>query len=226
MHPSSTFSAAVLSTFAILGHAQSTSPATEAKPKAATTDTRPPGGNGDMFYRVFLTQNDANGDGMVKQNEFRGGAARFEAMDKNHNGVLDREEIEELHRSRMADPLSMKQRQARGQMPPGARPPTGSGSPGATAPTTGEPAATVPNGQLITGKQAFQRLDVNTDGKFTAEEFRRSPGQSDAATAKAIAAKVDKDSDGVLSESEFLAVFNQRHAATSTAVPKTPVVKP
>jgi hypothetical protein len=161
----------------------------------------------------------------VTEDEFRGSPARFDAMDKNHDGRLDRAEIEELHKSRMADPLSMRQRMETGQLrqpPVGARPPglgagfanrpnspaVTTGATTATGPANGEPFAVAPNGRQITGKQGFDRLDVNHDGKITSEEFRRSPGMSDEATARATVAKVDNDGDGVLSPEEFPAVLN------------------
>lgn len=162
-------------------------------------------------------------------------------MDKNHNGKLDREEIAALHKSRMADPLSMKQHLESGQTrqpPAGVRPPgLGGGTPPGkpaegTKPATdaataaGEPFAVAPNGRNITGKQAFEQLDVNTDGRITAEEFRRSPGMSDEAKAKATVAKVDKNGDGVLSMEEFLTVFNQRHTTPPNTAPATPPAKP
>jgi hypothetical protein len=153
-------------------------------------DARPPGGNGDQFHRVFLMQNDGNGDGVVTKTEFRGSAARFDAMDKNHDGKLDRAEIGELHKSRKADPLSMEQRLQGGQLrqpPANMRPPgfgagagnrTNAPGVGATAvvsATNAEPFTVAPNGRQITGRQAFERLDVNQDGKATVEEFRRRP---------------------------------------------------
>ena len=89
-------------------------------------------------------------------------------------------------------------------------------------PSNGDPFTVAPDGRQISGRQAFERLDVNTDGKITAEEFRRSPGMSDEATV----AKVDKDGDGVLSAQEFLFVFNQRHAAKPNDAPATPAARP
>ncbi len=209
----------------------------------SAADTRPPGGDGEQFYRVFLSQNDANGDGVVTKSEFRGSAARFDALDMNHDGKLDRAEIGELHKSRMADPLSMRQRLENGQLrqPPAGVRPAGMGtgaasrtnSPGgsagattATGPGKGEPFTIAPNGRQITGKEAFERLDVNLDGKVTAEEFRSSPGMSDEATAQATVAKVDKDADGMLSLEEFLTVFNQRHAIKTKDAPATPPQRP
>ena len=83
--------------------------------KAAPTVQPPklrPDGRGDVsrFVQVFIMQNDRNGDGLVDKSEFRGAAWRFDQMDKNKNGRLDPEELEELHTSRMNDPKSMRER--------------------------------------------------------------------------------------------------------------------
>ena len=50
-----------------------------------------------MFFKVFVSRNDKNGDGVVEKSEFRGGGPRFDQMDKNENGKLDRAEIDEFH---------------------------------------------------------------------------------------------------------------------------------
>ena len=90
-----------------LRHAQ----CTKAAPAGQPPDLRPDGrGNGSRFAQVFILRNDRNGDGVVDRSEFRGAAWRFDQMDKNKNGRLDPEELEELHTSRMDDPKSMQER--------------------------------------------------------------------------------------------------------------------
>ncbi len=179
-------------------------------------DERPPGGDGSMFFTVFVSRNDKNGDGVVEKSEFRGGEARFDQMDKNKNGKLDRSEIDELHRSRMADPLSMRQRIERGET---RRPPIDLPSETGSKPKAGddadpndEPSALTPLGTRITAKQAYARLDGDKNGKVTATEFQKSPGMSDPEKAKQTVAKVDSNGDGTLSFDEFNAVFAKRHA--------------
>jgi len=82
-------------------------------------------GNRTRFAMVFLMRNDRNGDGVVDRSEFRGAPWRFDRMDKNRNGQLDAEELEELHARRMSDPKSMPERLRDGdapRAPAGARP--------------------------------------------------------------------------------------------------------
>jgi hypothetical protein len=179
-------------------------------------DTRPPGGDGSMFFKVFVSRSDQNGDGVIEKSEFRGGGDRFDQMDKNQNGKLDRAEIDELHRSRMADPLSMRQRIDSGQTrrPPFA-PPAGISAEGnggkKLRPEWDEPSAVTPVGTRITAKGAFARLDADENGKVTAAEFQRSPGMTDLKKAAEVVTKVDQDGDGVLSFDEFNRVFAMRH---------------
>ncbi|MGK0185972.1 MAG: Ca2+-binding EF-hand superfamily protein [Verrucomicrobiales bacterium] len=208
------------------GAEKSEAPAkSEGKGSAASEsgDGRPPGGDGSMFYRVFVSRNDKNADGVIDKSEFRGGDERFGQMDKNKNGKLDRAEIDALHRSRMADPLSMRERIARGETrrpPVDFAPSPGSGTgkgEDAAQQENGDPFAVTPLGTRITAKQAFARLDVNTDGKVTATEFQRSPGMGDAAKALTVVQKVDQDGDGNLSFIEFDNVFAQRHGGGTSA---------
>lgn len=191
--------------------------ATQESPKKPTVkDERPRGGNGSMFFKVFVSRNDKNGDGVVEKSEFRGGGDRFDTMDKNKNGKLDRAEMDELRRKRMADPLSMRQRIERGET---RRPPVdlpvepGQGpKAGGDAGEKKEPTALTPLGTRITARQAFARLDVDKDKKVTAREFQRSPGMSDEKRAKQIVKRVDRNGDGSLSFEEFNEVFTKRHA--------------
>ena len=84
---------------------------TKAEPTGQPPNLRPDGrGDGSRFAQVFILRNDRNGDGVVDKSEFRGAAWRFDQMDKNKNGRLDPEELEELHTSRMNDPKSMRER--------------------------------------------------------------------------------------------------------------------
>lgn len=196
--------------------------------KPLIKDKRPPGGDGSMFFRVFVSRNDKNGDGVIQKNEFRGSAARFDQMDKNDNGVLDRAEIDELHRIRMADPLSMRQRIARGET---RRPPVDLPADPKAAKDMDDgvqPFALTPLGTRITAEQAYARLDVDRNGRVTASEFSRSPGMGDLQKAAQTVAKVDCDGDGSLSFSEFNAVFAKRHgkqprAKTEFSLPKPPL---
>ena len=188
----------------------------DAPTKPAVKDGRPQGGDGSMFFKVFVSRNDKNNDGVIDKSEFRGGGDRFDQMDKNKNGKLDRSEIDELHRSRMADPLSMRQRIARGEtrrapvdLPTGPESlPEAGGDVGADD----EPSALTPMGTRITAKQAYARLDLDKNGEVNAQEFQRSPGMADPEKAKQIVAKVDSDGNGSLSFDEFNTVFAKRHA--------------
>ncbi|MFT5468264.1 MAG: Ca2+-binding EF-hand superfamily protein [Verrucomicrobiales bacterium] len=217
------WSALCLVPIAMSSWAQSEEESTEPdKPAPPTADQRPPGGNGDMFYQVFVSRSDQNGDGVIEKSEFRGGAARFDQMDENQNGKLDRAEIDKLHRSRMADPLSMRQRVAKGET---RRPRAGlpqavaEAAPGAGGAEpesdSAEPTALTPLGTRITAKDAFARLDVDKDGRVTPTEFRRSPGMSGAIKAQEVVTKIDQDEDGVLSFTEFNTVFAKRHSEKS-----------
>lgn len=54
--------------------------------------------------------------------------------------------------------------------------------------------------------KAFAKLDTNSDGSVSKEEFLASPqAKKDAAKAEASFAKKDKDSDGKLTKEEFTA---------------------
>jgi len=74
-------------------------------------------GNRSRFVMVFMMQNDRNGDGVVDKSEFRGSGARFDQMDKNGNGKLEPDELDDLHNSRMNDPKSMRERLDSGDLP-------------------------------------------------------------------------------------------------------------
>lgn len=53
-------------------------------------------------------------------------------------------------------------------------------------------------------EEAFKKLDANSDGKVSAEEFEAGPaGKKDPAKAKEAFAKKDKDGDKALSLDEF-----------------------
>lgn len=190
--------------------------AEESPKKPMVKDERPKGGDGSMFFKVFVSRNDKNGDGMIEKSEFRGGGDRFDTMDKNKNGKLDRAEIDELHRKRVADPLSMRQRIERGETrrPPVDLPVEPGQNPKADGDAGEKKAPTVltPLGTRITARQAFARLDVDQDKKVTAREFQRSPGMSDEEKAKQIVKRVDRNGDGSLSFEEFNEVFAKRHA--------------
>ncbi len=135
----------------------------DAPTKPVVKGERPPGGDGSMFFKVFVSRNDRNNDGVIDKSEFRGGGDRFDQMDKNKNGKLDRSEIDELHRSRMADPLSMRQRIARGET---RRPPVDFPAAPESLPKAGddigaddEPSALTPMG---TGSRRSRRMRDST----------------------------------------------------------------
>jgi EF-hand domain pair len=58
--------------------------------------------------------------------------------------------------------------------------------------------------QKANATQLFKKLDTNTDGHLTLEEFKSGPkGRKDPAKAEEFYKKVDKDSDGKLTLEEF-----------------------
>lgn len=60
-------------------------------------------------------------------------------------------------------------------------------------------------------EKMFKKLDSNSDGKVSAEEFKASPGaQKDLAKAEASFAKKDKDSDKSLTLEEFSAMGKKK----------------
>ena len=69
-----------------------------------------------MFSRVFMLRNDKNGDGKVDKSEFRGAEMGFKRLDQNKNGFIEIDELGELHKSRMNDPKSMRERLRRGDI--------------------------------------------------------------------------------------------------------------
>jgi Ca2+-binding EF-hand superfamily protein len=72
-------------------------------PKPTTTQPAG-GGNRRLFVKVFIMQNDKNGDGAVNKSEFRGSDERFDKMDKNSNEKLEADELTDLHNRRMQTP--------------------------------------------------------------------------------------------------------------------------
>jgi hypothetical protein len=57
-----------------------------------------------------------------------------------------------------------------------------------------------------TPEEAFKKLDTNSDGTVSLEEFKAGPrGKKDAAKAEEAFKKMDKDSDGKLTLDEFKA---------------------
>jgi hypothetical protein len=58
--------------------------------------------------------------------------------------------------------------------------------------------------QKANATQLFKKLDTNTDGHLTLEEFKSGPkGQKNPAKAEEFYKKADKDSDGKLTLEEF-----------------------
>ena len=55
-------------------------------------------------------------------------------------------------------------------------------------------------------EEAFKKLDANSDGEITLDEFKAGPrGQKDPARAEAAYKKIDKDGDGKVTLEEFKA---------------------
>lgn len=62
--------------------------------------------------------------------------------------------------------------------------------------------------------KAFAKLDANSDGSLSKEEFLASPqAKKDAAKAEASFGKKDKDGDGKLSKEEFSAMGKKKKDA-------------
>ncbi len=67
-------------------------------------------GDGNRFAQVFILRSDQNGDGRIDRKEFRGPDSGFERMDKDGNGFIESDELNELAETRLADPKTMRQR--------------------------------------------------------------------------------------------------------------------
>ena len=90
------------------------------KPPAATiaANPRPDGrGDGNRFAQVFILRSDRDGDGKISMDEFRGSASGFDRLDKNKNGFIEADELDELHQQRLNDPKSMRERLESGDVP-------------------------------------------------------------------------------------------------------------
>jgi Ca2+-binding EF-hand superfamily protein len=74
-------------------------------------------GDGNRFANVFILRSDQNGDGRISKDEFRGPDFGFHRLDKNGNGFIETDELGELHRRRLADPKSMRERLQSGDVP-------------------------------------------------------------------------------------------------------------
>lgn len=63
-----------------------------------------------------------------------------------------------------------------------------------------------PGGQRATPEERFKKLDTNSDGALSLEEWKASPmAQRDATKAEAAYKKVDADGDGKVTLEEFKA---------------------
>ncbi|GIW87685.1 MAG: hypothetical protein KatS3mg108_2009 [Isosphaeraceae bacterium] len=117
---------------------------------------------------------DANQDGKVSRDEFRGPAALFDRLDADKDGVLSGDEL------RPARPGATRP----GDRPAG--PPVG--RPG------GPPASRPDAGPNAPGPRRLANLDQNGDGKISRDEFRGPAALFD---------RLDADKDGVLSGDEL-----------------------
>ncbi len=61
-----------------------------------------------------------------------------------------------------------------------------------------------------TPEEMFKRLDANSDGKLTVEEFTAKREGDKAEKAKKYFARIDKNSDGSVDLEEFKAAMEQR----------------
>lgn len=90
------------------------------KPPPATiaADAQPDGrGDANRFAQVFILRSDRDGDGRISKDEFRGPASGFDRLDKNKNGFIEADELDELHQRRLNDPMSMRERLESGDVP-------------------------------------------------------------------------------------------------------------
>ncbi|MBE3095718.1 MAG: EF-hand domain-containing protein [Planctomycetes bacterium] len=90
------------------------------KPPPATiaADAQPDGrGDANRFAQVFILRSDQDGDGRISKDEFRGSASGFDRLDKNKNGFIEADELDELHQRRLNDPMSMRERLESGDVP-------------------------------------------------------------------------------------------------------------
>jgi hypothetical protein len=75
--------------------------------------------------------------------------------------------------------------------------------------------------------EAFKKLDTNSDGNISLEEFKASPmGKKDATKAEEAYKKMDKDSDGKLTVEEFKAARSARKGGDKPDAPKPDKTKP
>ena len=75
-------------------------------------------------------------------------------------------------------------------------------------------------------EEAFKKLDTNSDGAVTLEEFKAGPaGKRDATKAETTFKRRDKDADGKLTLEEFKPAPKKNDAAPAAAGEKQPEQK-
>ncbi|WP_375380782.1 hypothetical protein [uncultured Sphingomonas sp.] len=174
--------AALLSSLVALpALAQQASPYPDPAAQTGATPTGAPmrgpgrgGGGGGGGGAGMMRMADANGDGIVTRAEYTAAVdARFDRMDRNHDGVLSPDEM----------PARGEWRGGRGGQggadappppPPNALSPQATGTPPAPAYTAGRPPETRDQYRAAAMRR-FDRMDTNHDGRIDQAEMAAPP---------------------------------------------------